>query len=66
MVAIEGEKVDTTRMDYTTKEAAELAGVSSAYIRRLLIDRKIKGRNVGGRLWLIDGRDLARWLDERG
>jgi len=51
--------------ELTTKEAASLAGVSDAHIRRLLIAGKLKGRKLGGWVWLVPRREVERWLAER-
>lgn len=61
------EMIDTDRDDYTTKEIAALAGVSQAYLRRALAERStvLRGRNVGGRLWLVRGSSLKRWFEIR-
>jgi excisionase family DNA binding protein len=59
--------IDVTRDDYSTKEIAELVGVSASYIRRVLFERKsvLRGRNIGGRLWLVSGQSLKLWLEQR-
>jgi hypothetical protein len=61
------ETIDTTRGDYTTAEISDIAGVSQSYLRRLLGSGKsaLRGRCVGGRVWLVDGRSLKRWLELR-
>lgn len=56
--------VDETR-EYTTQEAAELVGFDPSYFRRMLIDGRLEGRNVGGRIWFIDGQSLKSWLVKR-
>jgi hypothetical protein len=54
--------------EYTTKQAALLLGVDASYLRRLLGlagQPAIKGRNVEGRVWLIDGASLRAWQERR-
>lgn len=49
----------------TTQEAADIAGVSDAYIRQLLIeDKKLHGEKFG-RVWVIARTELDRWLRTR-
>ena len=49
----------------TTKEAADLAGVSDAYIRQLLLeDKKLHGDKFG-KVWVIARAELERWLNSR-
>jgi excisionase family DNA binding protein len=49
----------------TTQEAAEIAGVSDAYIRQLLIeDKRLHGEKFG-RQWMIRRSELDRWLGQR-
>ena len=49
---------------YTTNELGKEAGVSDAYIRRLLIAGKLTGEKVG-RDWLIPVDVGRAWLTER-
>lgn len=44
-----------------TQEAVELTGYSEHYIRELLREGKVKGRQVS-RVWLIDRNDLLAYL----
>ena len=53
------------RRDWRTVELAEVAKVSSAYLRRLLIDGKLKGEKRG-RDWFIEDEDAREWLAARG
>lgn len=53
------------RQRLTTQEAADIAGVSDAYIRQLLIEgRKLHGEKFG-RQWVIARSELERWLRVR-
>ena len=54
-----------TKKELSVKEAAAVAGLSVAYIRRLVSVGRIKGRQLGGHYWIVDGTDLRRWLAER-
>lgn len=49
---------------YTTVELAERAGVSTAYLRHLLIAGRLNGAKVG-RDWVIDRASAETWLRER-
>ena len=51
--------------DWTTVELAEVAKVSSAYIRKILISGKLKGVKRG-RDWFIEDEDAREWLAARG
>jgi len=51
--------------ELTTRQASERAGVSAQYIRRLLKDGRLKGRQLDGWQWLVDAADLDDWLNER-
>jgi excisionase family DNA binding protein len=54
------------RKEWTTQDLAEAAGVSTAHIRRLLIDgRELRGYKLG-RDWRVRGSEARRWLSERG
>ena len=44
----------------TITQAAELAGCSPEYIRRLLRAEKLNGVKITGRLWLVSRRDVAQ------
>jgi len=55
----------TTPRELTTKQAADLAGVSGQYIRRLLRDGRLTGRQLDGWQWLVDAAALKRWMAER-
>ena len=48
----------------TTKELAELAGVSQARIRQLCIDGVLQA-SKGGRNWFIQRTEADRWLASR-
>lgn len=51
---------------WTTQDLAEAAGVSTAHIRRLLIDgRELRGYKLG-RDWRVKDSEARRWLRERG
>jgi excisionase family DNA binding protein len=49
----------------STKEAAQLAGVSQRHIRRLLNDGTIEGRRLGQWVWLVDRQSLQKWVESR-
>jgi len=50
---------------YTTADVARLASLTDdSYVRRLLIDGRLKGRKLG-RQWVVTGRDLKKWLADR-
>lgn len=38
----------------SVQEAADILGCSDGYIRRLLIDGKIKGEKLSERVWLVN------------
>jgi len=49
----------------TTQEAADIAGVTDAYIRQLLLeDKKLHGDKFG-KVWVIARAELERWLNSR-
>lgn len=49
----------------TTKEAADIAGVTDAYIRQLLLeDKKLHGKKFG-KVWVIPRAELERWMRTR-
>ncbi len=49
---------------WSTKQLAEAAGVTDAYIRRLLIDGRLDGYKLG-REWLIPEEEAQRFIAER-
>ena len=49
---------------YTARELSKLAGVSDAYIRRLLKTGKIKGQKVGNS-WAISKGEVVHYLQSR-
>ncbi len=49
---------------YTTVELAERAGVSTAYLRHLLIVGRLNGAKAG-RDWVIDRVSAETWLRDR-
>lgn len=49
---------------YTTKALGLMAGVTSARIRQLCIEGKIKAKKVG-RDWAISANEVMRFLRER-
>ena len=51
-----------TNQDWTTESLAKEAGVSSAWIRQLLIQGKIKGEKFG-HIWRIPYVEGQRWLE---
>jgi len=42
-------------------EAAKLSGFTVGYIRRLLIEGRLKGQKIGS-FWVIDGKEFERFL----
>jgi len=44
--------------------AAEKAGCTVSYIRRLLRDGKLSGQRVSDRCWLVDTRELKKLSKE--
>jgi len=50
--------------DWTTKQLAQTAGVSPAYLRQLLLAGTLKGRKIG-RDWLIPDYEAQKWLNNR-
>lgn len=42
----------------TVTEAAQLIGCTEGYVRRLLIEGKLKGRKFGQKVWMVE-RDAA-------
>ncbi len=50
---------------YTTDQIADFVGLDVSYIRRLLIrGEDLRGRKLG-RQWVVEGRDLKKWLQVR-
>ena len=52
----------------TTEEAAKRLGVSDAYVRRLILDKRLRARKVpapGGGEWLVEERDLYTFTANR-
>lgn len=49
---------------WSTSELAREAGVSSAYVRQLILDGKLKGTKQG-RDWIIFDKDAQEWLRKR-
>lgn len=49
---------------YSTTEMAEVVGVSSAYLRRLLSQGRIEGVKVGGN-WAVPRAEVRRFIEER-
>jgi excisionase family DNA binding protein len=56
---------ETKRHELTTREAAELAGVTDSYIRRLLIGGTLKGRKLNNWIWLVSQSEVERWIAQR-
>jgi len=56
---------ETKRRELTTGEAAELAGVTDSYIRRLLIRGTLKGRKLNNWVWLVSQSEVERWIAQR-
>ena len=55
---------DSSKLAYTTRELADLSGVSATQIRQLLLTGEIQGRKFGP-LWWIPRSEARRWLDCR-
>lgn len=53
------------KRDLSVGEAAQTAGVSEAYIRRLLKLGKINGVKLGKWVWSIPKREIERFMGER-
>jgi len=51
--------------ELTVKEAARMAGVSDAHIRRLLIAGTLRGRKLNNWLWLVRRSEVDHWLAGR-
>lgn len=49
---------------YSAQELAHEAGVSDAYIRRLLIDGKLAGQKLGP-IWMISAEEGRRFLTQK-
>lgn len=49
---------------FTVTELAALAKVSGGYIRRLLLDGKLRG-DKAGRTWTIPVEEAEAWLKKR-
>jgi len=45
---------------YTVTQAAELAGCTVSYVRKLLRDKKIAGEKFGERAWIIPANQLEK------
>ena len=58
------EQHDQPQGDWTTKDLAQKAGVSSTYIRQLLIAKQLDGYKRG-RDWRIPASVALRWLETR-
>lgn len=59
------DKTDDTRDFYTVPELAELAGISDARVRQILLDgRQLRGSKVG-QSWIVGRSEAVRWLAER-
>jgi len=52
------------KTEWTARQLAEVAGCSTAYIRRLLIDGVLRGRKIGA-TWIISLAEGNRWLENR-
>ena len=50
--------------DYTAKELAELANVTTARIRQLLAEQVLRGQKRGG-AWFITPASAKAWLESR-
>lgn len=43
------------------KEAAEILGCSTGYVRRLLLDGELEGQKLGERVWAVERASLNRF-----
>ena len=50
--------------DYTAKELAKLANVTTARIRQLLAEKILRGQKRGG-AWFITSASAKVWLESR-
>lgn len=50
--------------EITITEAAERAGITTARLRVLCAQNKIKARKIAPRLWLIDEGSLTEWMKD--
>ncbi len=57
---METEKIP--RQELSTEEASQLSGLSRTHITHLLRQGKLKGRNFGHRLWIVDAASLEHYL----
>ena len=45
----------------SSKEAGEIAGVTTGYIRRLLLQGRLKGKKIG-RDWLVNKKSIQEYF----
>ncbi len=57
------EQVDTNRILLSTTEAAQFANLSSRYIQRLLLEKRIEGVRIGT-VWLVYKDALKTFMDQ--
>jgi excisionase family DNA binding protein len=50
---------------FTTQEAAEIIGVSDAYLRQLIARKQLLAKRAGKRTWLIPGEEVDRLKQRR-
>lgn len=55
---------DSNRIEWTTNDLAKAAGLSTAYIRQLILRGQLQARKLG-RDWVIADHVAKRWLQER-
>lgn len=48
----------------TVTQAAALAQVGAAHIRKLVAAGRIKADKIGPRAWMVDERSLRAWIDD--
>jgi excisionase family DNA binding protein len=58
-------KFEHQRPFFSTQETATLGGVTSAYIRYLLLNGTLHGYKAG-RNWVLSRGEVERWLESRG
>lgn len=61
---VKAEQQQQDKVFLTTRQVAEIVGVTVPYIRQLLIAGRLKG-DKWGRDWRIERRELDRWLSTR-
>ncbi len=50
---------------YTVTEAAKKTGLCDKTIRNAVASGQLPALKIGSYMWVIDGRELAKWLQAR-